>query len=1000
MKIKELKALIGRAGLEHADCLDKDALLERAQTAVARLSACKTAQDEARGALVPINPPSVVEPTEEIEYSLEERADRLLVECGLERGETVEDDVRAAAAALSIEFEDTQTTLARLEATAFGGAAASPPPQSPPRALVAAPPRALAIANDVYSRNDALALAEDDGVEDMSARELKTLVVHGGDARALVGVVEKSELRQLAAAAQLALRGDKAAESSDDDFEMGETLSEEERARRAKAKAEREGNVQDISDDDSDVEDLTQPKKKRRKKAGAGAPAITKQKPSAAAVAAHLSTLRTDSDRILQRVLLHAGASFLMKTHQPEAVRLVAGLPRKWPRHDCNGNLDQVLATAPPFDGRGLLLADVMGLGKTVECLLGALLRKAVARARGDAGADLPTVIVAPNDAVLTQWREHLLQGIVDGPKDVHVYGRGAFAKRIKEHAKHVVPQGPASYVLMTKYTLQTEFASAYDAQLDGSGRKSPLFPAAMSLLPDLHAQWRSASGRLRRGEKNSRVRKGETEADAVRRLVGSFFFGPAGASAPGSALVPSASAMDVDAKPDVKPAGAASALRRAPAALTVVIDEAHQLRNPASKWGLAAALLGHSALRCVCATGTPYNNGTQDMATLVSFWDARQDAAAKTWWLEALKNPEETSAAKRAAVQAACMAWRQRSFLRRDKSVLTQQLPPRNVESEDTPLSFAAKELHCYVPLQAAFLELLAKFARVPDGEKRERVQLFKLLLSVMTLMRMCSVHPVLCRNGRELTTLLSPTRRKMKKLAAWKPDECVYCKQSLIEAADDAERRGLLALGSKARLGARAEALGSGASATETIDLDGKETADDADDDEKAFATPARASGVPPNEPLVNCKCHFLPNSGHKIHKCCLAKLGPNARCPRCVDLERRAQLGSGKLYCRDVLGGFRASTKLEACVREVRGAVKKGDACLVLSFAKGPLDLTEAMLEHYGVSSIRFDGDIKADARTAALKSFQNGGADVLRWRRAARASTLRGRTASSS
>ena len=36
---------------------------------------------------------------------------------------------------------------------------------------------------------------------------------------------------------------------------------------------------------------------------------------------------------------------------------------------------------------------------------------------------------------------------------------------------------------------------------------------------------------------------------------------------------------------------------------------------------------------------------------------------------------------------------------------------------------------------------------------------------------------------------------------------------------------------------------------------------------------------------------------------------------------------------------------------------------------------------MLEHYGVSSIRFDGDIKADARTAALKSFQNGGADVL-------------------
>ena len=203
MKIKELKALIARAGLESKDCLDKDALVERAQTAVARLSECKAAQDEARGALVPVNRSSVIEsvaPVKEIEYSLEERADRLNERLCLERGDTVEDDVRAAAAELSIEFEDTQTTLAQLEVAVFGGAgapmAALPPPpraaNAPPRA--AAPPRALAITNDVYSRNDALALAEDDDVADMSARELKTLVVYGGDARHLVGVVEKSEL--------------------------------------------------------------------------------------------------------------------------------------------------------------------------------------------------------------------------------------------------------------------------------------------------------------------------------------------------------------------------------------------------------------------------------------------------------------------------------------------------------------------------------------------------------------------------------------------------------------------------------------------------------------------------------------------------------------------------------------------------------------------------------------------------------------------------------------
>ncbi|KAH8047482.1 hypothetical protein JL722_13111 [Aureococcus anophagefferens] len=37
MKIKELKALVERGGLSHADCLDKDALVERAAAAVARL---------------------------------------------------------------------------------------------------------------------------------------------------------------------------------------------------------------------------------------------------------------------------------------------------------------------------------------------------------------------------------------------------------------------------------------------------------------------------------------------------------------------------------------------------------------------------------------------------------------------------------------------------------------------------------------------------------------------------------------------------------------------------------------------------------------------------------------------------------------------------------------------------------------------------------------------------------------------------------------------------
>ena len=46
MKIKELKALVERGGLSHADCLDKDALVERAAAAVARLGGAGEASDE------------------------------------------------------------------------------------------------------------------------------------------------------------------------------------------------------------------------------------------------------------------------------------------------------------------------------------------------------------------------------------------------------------------------------------------------------------------------------------------------------------------------------------------------------------------------------------------------------------------------------------------------------------------------------------------------------------------------------------------------------------------------------------------------------------------------------------------------------------------------------------------------------------------------------------------------------------------------------------------
>lgn len=53
------------------------------------------------------------------------------------------------------------------------------------------------------------------------------------------------------------------------------------------------------------------------------------------------------------------------------------------------------------MDTPGVILADDMGLGKTLEALFGALLRRGIARARGQ--TRLSTVVVAPNDAVMEQ---------------------------------------------------------------------------------------------------------------------------------------------------------------------------------------------------------------------------------------------------------------------------------------------------------------------------------------------------------------------------------------------------------------------------------------------------------------------------------------------------------------------------------------------------------------------------------------------------------------------
>ena len=71
---------------------------------------------------------------------------------------------------------------------------------------------------------------------------------------------------------------------------------------------------------------------------------------------------------------------------------------------------------------------------------------------------------------------------------------------------------------------------------------------------------------------------------------------------------------------------------------LSTIIDEAHELRNPFSFWGIGAMLAGVHSHRVVLLSGTPYNNNKGDLATMCAFIDPSLPAARRKFWERALE--------------------------------------------------------------------------------------------------------------------------------------------------------------------------------------------------------------------------------------------------------------------------------------------------------------------------------------------------------------------------
>jgi SNF2-related domain len=137
-----------------------------------------------------------------------------------------------------------------------------------------------------------------------------------------------------------------------------------------------------------------------------------------------LGEIANPFDQNLQIVLWEIDCNYTLLEHQFKGVRALAGVPDDFPGplmlKTKIEDLDQaisdwtykVLRTAKPrrpnVVDRGILMADVMGLGKTVQAVAACGLRNAMANAKGE--PPLPTLIVSPNNAVVAQWHDTLIK--------------------------------------------------------------------------------------------------------------------------------------------------------------------------------------------------------------------------------------------------------------------------------------------------------------------------------------------------------------------------------------------------------------------------------------------------------------------------------------------------------------------------------------------------------------------------------------------------------------
>ena len=280
-------------------------------------------------------------------------------------------------------------------------------------------------------------------------------------------------------------------------------------------------------------------------------------------------------DCAMQSLLWRASFAYTLKAHQYKSTRFVAGVPDNWSPSDPPASWP---SDAELDAGGGGILADVMGLGKTVSGLAGAVLRDIIA-ARGGSrarAARASTLVVGPNRAVLDQWRDHATSLGGFDPADVMLFRDTESARaRMRRRA-------PPRLVLVTMHQVMSQLRGTHTSMHAGGGAgfaPSVLSPQlTRALAQRTENVWRADKGKKELGK--GKAAREASGAGAVNAMLAAI-------------------------------ADEGGAYSRRPFR-TVLFDEAHFMRNPKSLWGMHAVVIGQHSRRTLALTGTPYNNRPQ----------------------------------------------------------------------------------------------------------------------------------------------------------------------------------------------------------------------------------------------------------------------------------------------------------------------------------------------------------------------------------------------------